>query len=110
MQANETTSGQDDSDIQANHQHPVEDRITEPLGSMSWGRDAHAWQRFQRHRSDLGAWLVDAATDEAGVIVKPRINAALGGECCVPGVFTVSANGKLYQISLVSTHYEVTEA
>jgi hypothetical protein len=74
-----------------------------------WERDAAEWRRFRRHLSDLGDWLVDAATDSSGRIVKPVIDAALGGEQCVPGAFTVKTNGRRYQIALVSTHYEVKE-
>lgn len=71
--------------------------------------ESRKWNRFLRDRADLGDWLIDAATDSNGAVVTPRINAALGGEDCVPGEFSVAANGKRYHIALVSTSYEVTQ-
>ena len=41
--------------------------------------------------------------------MKPQIDAGLGGELFVPCTFTVAANGKQYQLALVSTCYEVRE-
>ena len=74
-----------------------------------WETGAREWHRFQRHLSDLGEWLIDAATNEAGRVMTPQIDAALGGETCVPCSFTMTAHGKQYQIDLVSTCYEVKE-
>lgn len=77
--------------------------------SAQWELDAREWQRLQRHRHDLAEWLVDAATNEYGQLMKPQIDAGLGGELFVPCTFTVAANGKQYQLALVSTCYEVRE-
>lgn len=67
------------------------------------------WKRLERHRLDIGEWLVDSATNENGRVVKAEVDAALGGELYVPCMFTVRANGRQYQLELVSTHFEVTE-
>ena len=74
-----------------------------------WEQDAREWQSFRRHQSDLGEWLVDAATNDAGHVVKSPIDAALGGESCLPGTFSISSNGRRYHLALVSTLYEVKE-
>ena len=71
---------------------------------------ANEWRRFLRYQSDLGEWLIDAATNEEGKVVTPRIDAALGGETCVPCSFTMAFKGKQYQLDLVSTSYEVRES
>jgi hypothetical protein len=41
--------------------------------------------------------------------VKREIDAALGGEMYLPGMFFVRTNDREYQLELVSTHYTVTE-
>ena len=69
----------------------------------AWERDANEWQRLQRHKRDLTEWLVDEATNENGTIVKPRIDAALGGESFVPCTITTIVNGQQYRLTLVST-------
>ena len=77
--------------------------------SETWESDARDWQRLQRHRRDLAEWLIDAATNEYGRITKPNIDAGLGGELFIPCTFSDIANGKRYQLALVSTEYSVQE-
>jgi len=74
-----------------------------------WEPAAKEWQRFQRHLSDLAEWLIDSATNTAGRVVIPQIDAALGGEICIPGDFYFSVKGCRYHLKLVSTDYEIEE-
>ena len=74
-----------------------------------WESDACEWQRLQRHRRDLEEWLIDAATDERGRMLKSPIDAGLCGESFVPGTTTVTSNGKQYRLSIGSTLYDVEE-
>ena len=74
-----------------------------------WEPAAREWQRFQRHQSDLAEWLVESATDAAGRVVIPQVDAALGGETCIPGDFFFSVKGCRYHLKLVSTDYKIEE-
>ena len=74
-----------------------------------WESAAREWQRFQRHLSDLAEWLIDSATNDAGRVIASQVDAALGGETCIPGDFYFSAKGGRYHLKLVSTAYEIEE-
>jgi hypothetical protein len=74
-----------------------------------WESAAREWKRLEQYRNEIGEWLVDSATNERGHVVKREIDAALGGELYLPGMFFVRTNDREYQLELVSTHYTVTE-
>lgn len=74
-----------------------------------WELDAREWKRLQRYQQDIAEWIVDNATNEDGQLVKPRIDAALGGEAFIPCSFTFLAKGRRYHMSLISTVYEIQE-
>ena len=71
--------------------------------------DAREWQRLQMHRQDLGEWLVDFATNDSGIVVKPILDAGLGGELFVPCSFDAFQNERRYRLELRSTEYKVSE-
>ena len=75
-----------------------------------WEADATEWQTLQRHRRDLAEWLIENALDEQGQLIRPNIDAGLGGEQFIPCAITVTSKGLRYHISLFSTTYEVREA
>jgi hypothetical protein len=72
-----------------------------------WETAATKWQRMLRHRDELAEWLIDMATDERGRIIKPEIDAALGGEDFVPCTMSYTYRGKRYRIKLSSTCYTI---
>ena len=74
-----------------------------------WETGAREWKRLHGHQRDLAEWLIDHATNDAGRVTKPRVDAALGGEAFIPCSFTFIAKGRKYHMSLVSTVYEVEE-
>lgn len=71
--------------------------------------DAIKYRRLCEHRETLGEWLIDHGTNSIGSLIKPRIDAAMGGEDFNPGSFEATANGRKYRIALVSTEYEIEE-
>ena len=71
--------------------------------------DAREWQRLQIHRRDLGEWLVDFATNDLGFVMKPILDAGLGGELFVPCSFDAFQNNRRYRLELRSTEYKVSE-
>lgn len=74
-----------------------------------WEPAAREWRRLESQRRDLAEWLIDSATNEYGRLVRPVIDAALGGDPFIPCSFSGAAGGKRYRLALVSTDYEVTE-
>ena len=66
-----------------------------------------AWQKLQLHRRDLAEWLIEAATGNTGLVHKPIVDAALGGEMFVPCSMVSSMGGRRYALNLVSTEYEI---
>jgi hypothetical protein len=77
--------------------------------AQSLRADAIEYRRLGENREILGEWLIDHATNASGRLIKPRIDAALGGEDFNPGSFEATANGRKYRIALVSTEYEIEE-
>lgn len=77
--------------------------------AQSLRADAIAYRRLCQHRDELGEWLIDNATNSSGRLVKPRIDAAVGGEDWNAGSFKTMCKGRKYRIALVSTEYEIEE-
>jgi len=74
-----------------------------------WQADAVEWKRLLQHRVELAEWLIDQVTNEHGRLMKSIVDSGLIGETFVPCTFHAESNGKRYQISLVSTDFEIVE-
>lgn len=68
---------------------------------------AREWNRLVNHQKELADWLIETATDEAGKVIKPRVDAGLGGESFIPCSCHRVVNGCHYEIELVSTEFEI---
>lgn len=70
---------------------------------------ARHWRRLEHRRHDLAIWLIDEATNSAGLLIEDPVDAALIGDDFVPCSFSFDFQGRRYRISLAQTLYTITE-